>query len=84
MEAEPQEPVPVAADGARGPGLPEPPPPPPWSLETARSLTAEGKLLMPRRPLELANFKLDTLLIRVQRVVPPSSGSVGSPSAGGV
>lgn len=83
METEPQEPVLVAADGAKGPGLPEPPPPP-WSLETARSFTAEGKLLMPRRPLELANFKLDTLLIRVQRVVPPSSGSVGSPSAGGV
>lgn len=54
----------------------------PCSLDTARSLTAEGRLLMPIRLPVLANFRLETLLMRVQRVVPPSSGSAWSASAG--
>lgn len=53
--------------------LPEPDPPPTCSLDTARSLTAEGRPLIPSKLPELLNFRLDTLLMRVQRVVPPSS-----------
>lgn len=51
----------------------EPDPPPACSLDTARSLTAEGRPLMPSKLPELLNFRPDTLLMRVQRVVPPSS-----------
>lgn len=53
--------------------LAEADPPPPCSLDTARSLTAEGRPLIPSKLPELLNFRLDTLLMRVQRVVPPSS-----------
>lgn len=66
----------AAAVAALGLGLlelPEPDPPPPCSFDTARSLTAEGRPLMPSKLPELLNFRLDTLLMRVQRVVPPSS-----------
>lgn len=63
----------VAALGLGPLELPEPDPPPPCSLDTARSLTAEGRPLMPSKLPELLNFRLDTLLMRVQRVVPPSS-----------
>lgn len=63
------------------PGLPDPPPDaPPWSLDTARSFTADGRPLMPSRPEELANLRLETLLMRVHKV--PDS-SEGSGSAGG-
>lgn len=64
----------AAAVAALGLGpLPEPDPPPTCNLDTARSLTAEGRPLMPSKLPELLNFRLDTLLMRVQRVVPPSS-----------
>ena len=63
----------VAAPGLGPLELPEPDPPPTCSLDTARSLTAEGRPLMPNKLPELLNFRLDTLLMRVQRVVPPSS-----------
>lgn len=53
---------------------------PPWSLDTARSLTADGRPLMPRSPEELVNLRLETLLMRVHKV--PDS-SAGSGSAGG-
>lgn len=63
----------VATPGLGPLELPEPDPPPTCSLDTARSLTAEGRPLMPSKLPELLNFRLDTLLMRVQRVVPPSS-----------
>ncbi|TNN81758.1 hypothetical protein EYF80_007887 [Liparis tanakae] len=63
----------VAEPGLGPPEPPAPDPPPPCSLDTARSLTAEGRPLMPSRLPELLNFRPDTLLMRVQRVVPPSS-----------
>lgn len=65
--------VAVAMPGLEPPELPEPDPPPTCSLDTARSLTAEGRPLMPSKLPELLNFRLDTLLMRVHRVVPPSS-----------
>lgn len=63
----------VATLGLEPLEVPEPDPPPPCSLDTARTLTAEGRPLMPSKLPELLNFRLDTLLMRVQRVVPPSS-----------
>lgn len=73
---EPPEPEAAAVAAAPGlglPELPEPDPPPTCSLDTARSLTAEGRPLIPNKLPELLNFRPDTLLMRVQRVVPPSS-----------
>lgn len=63
----------VAALGLGPLEQPEPDPPPPCSFDTARSLTAEGRPFMPSKLPELLNFRPDTLLMSVQRVVPPSS-----------
>lgn len=74
LHREPPTPEAAAAVAALGlEPLELPDPPPPCSLDTARSLTAEGRPLIPSRLPELLNFRLDTLLMRVQRVVPPSS-----------